>query len=225
MTEATQLDQVLFVAFPYLAIALLVIVSVQRYRSNPFTVSSLSSQFLESRKHFWALVPFHYGMIWILTGHLLALFIPAGTRLWNGDPLRLWALEISGMAAAMLAFVGLAAIMVRRSDTERIRVVTSRYDWLLYVVLMFQVVTGFLIAVLYPWGSTWAVSTAVPYLWSLGAFQPDLSYILNLPWLVKAHIVNAFVFIAIFPFTRMMHVLVAPFPYLWRRPQVARWHR
>lgn len=224
MTEPTTLDQVLYIAFPYVACTLLVLVAISRYLNKPFSVSSLSSQFLESRKHFWGLVPFHYGMLWVLALHLLALLIPQGIMLWNGAPLRLWALEVSGFAAAILAIAGLATIMVRRSDTERVRVVTSKFDWVLYAILTFQIISGLVIAVRYPWGSEWGVSMLVPYLYSLGSFHPDLTNLVNLPLLVKAHVLNAFLFLALVPFTRMMHVFVVPLPYLWRKPQVARWH-
>lgn len=37
-------------------------------------------------------------------------------------------------------------------------------------------------------------------------------------------IVNAFLIVAVFPFTRLVHILVIPNPYLWRKPQVVRWH-
>ncbi len=50
------------------------------------------------------------------------------------------------------------------------------------------------------------------------------AFISPMPLLVKAHIVGAFAIIAYFPFSRMVHVLVVPNPYLWRKPQVVRWH-
>ena len=36
---------------------------------------------------------------------------------------------------------------------------------------------------------------------------------------------NAFVFFASFSYTRLVHILVAPVPYLWRPLQVAIWNR
>ena len=63
-----------------------------------------------------------------------------------------------------------------------------------------------------------------PYLWSLVKFQPNLNYVIDLPWLVKLHIVSAYALIAFFPFTRLVHVLVVPNMYLWRRTQVVRWY-
>jgi nitrate reductase gamma subunit len=46
-----------------------------------------------------------------------------------------------------------------------------------------------------------------------------------MPWSVQLHILMAFVIICLTPFTRLVHILVAPNPYLWRRPQVVRWYR
>ena len=46
-----------------------------------------------------------------------------------------------------------------------------------------------------------------------------------MPRLVTAHIVMAYIIIGVAPFTRLVHILVVPNPYLWRRPQVVRWYR
>jgi nitrate reductase gamma subunit len=46
-----------------------------------------------------------------------------------------------------------------------------------------------------------------------------------LPHLVQAHIAAAWLLLAIFPFSRLVHVLSVPNPYLWRPPQVVRWRR
>jgi nitrate reductase gamma subunit len=66
---------------------------------------------------------------------------------------------------------------------------------------------------------------ASPYLWSLVTFSPDLQFIAGMPFMVKLHFAGAFVLFAVFPFSRLVHILVVPNPYLWRRPQVVRWYR
>jgi len=63
-----------------------------------------------------------------------------------------------------------------------------------------------------------------PYLWSLARLSPDLAAVSAMPLLVKVHIVTAFLVVGYFPFTRLVHVLVVPNPYLWRKPQVVRWY-
>jgi nitrate reductase gamma subunit len=64
-----------------------------------------------------------------------------------------------------------------------------------------------------------------PYLWSLLKFSPDISFLATMPLIVKLHIINFYLLIGIFPFTRLVHILVAPNPYFWRRPQLVRWYR
>ena len=59
---------------------------------------------------------------------------------------------------------------------------------------------------------------------SLFLLQPDLKMIAPLPAAVKLHIVNAFVFLAILPFSRLVHMLVVPIHYLWRPYQIVIWN-
>ena len=218
------LDQVLFVVLPYLAFALFLLVSIRRYIRESFTFSSLSSQFLENQHHFWGLVPFHYGIIVVLTGHAVAFLIPREILWWNSVPLRLYILEISAFVFALLTLVGLIGVIVRRFTVPKLKMVTSKADWVLFGIFVLQVVTGLYTAIFHSWGSSWFAATAVPYLWSLLSLSPDISYITAMPWMVKLHIIGAYVMIAFFPFTRLVHALVVPNPYLWRKPQVVRWY-
>ncbi|MCL4202955.1 MAG: respiratory nitrate reductase subunit gamma [Pirellulaceae bacterium] len=218
------LGELLFAVLPYVALFTFLLVTIQRYRSRAFTYSSLSSQFLENRQHFWALVPFHYGIIILLFGHLIGLLIPRTVLLWNSHPLRLYVLEVAALAFGVLTLVGLLSLVVRRMQANKVRVTTSLADWAVYTLLLVQVAGGIAMAVLYPWGTSWYAAAAAPYLHSIFLLQPDISYVVGMPWLVQLHIVNAFVIITLFPFTRLVHILVIPNPYLWRRPQVVRWY-
>lgn len=220
----TSLDSAFFIALPYVAIFTFIWVSIQRYRKAPFTVSSLSSQLLENKKNFWAVVPFHYGILFVFFGHLVAFLVPRAILGWNDRPIRLYILEITALSAGILAIVGMIGMITRRFSDPKLRVVTSRVDMLLYTLLLIQLISGVAVAIFHPWGSTWFATTMSPYLWSLVRFQPDISVMATLPWLIKLHVIGAFVVILIFPFTRLMHVLVAPIPYLWRKPQVVRWY-
>jgi len=217
-------DPVLFGILPYVALFVFFLVTIQRYRSRSFSYTSLSSQFLENRLHFWAVVPFHYGILVVLAGHLLAFLLPRQILLWNSDPVRLYLLEITGLIFGILTATGLIASIIRRLRISKVGTVTTKRDWVLYLMLLFQLVTGIEIAVRLPWGSSWFAAVASPYFWSLVKFSPQVNLISPLPWLVKLHIINAYAVIGFFPFTRLVHVLVVPNPYLWRKPQVARWY-
>ena len=219
------LDALLFGALPYVALAVFLLASVARYRGARFSYSSLSSQFLENRQHFWGLVPLHYGILVVLAGHLVAFLIPREILAWNSHPLRLYVLEVSALAAGVLTLIGLAAAIVRRATVPAVLAVTNSRDWVLFTLLAVQVVSGVATAVLYPWGSSWYAAAAVPYLRSLFQFAPDIAAVAAMPWLVKLHIGTAYVLLAYAPFSRLVHVLVAPVPYLWRKPQIVRWYR
>jgi nitrate reductase gamma subunit len=222
--NALVLDLLLFAVLPYVALFVFLLVTISRYRGQPFSYSSLSSQFLESQQHFFGLVSFHYGILVVLAGHLLGLLIPRQLMLWNSRPLRLYVLELTGLSFALLTLVGLCAVLHRRLTVLKARAVTSTADWVVLALLVLQVGTGIHTAVFRPWGSSWYATSAVPYLRSLFTLQPDVAYLATMPWSVKLHITTAWLIVAAFPFTRLVHALVAPFPYLWRKPEVVRWY-
>lgn len=226
MTNAAPVfDMFLLGAVPYAAVAVFLIASIWRYRAMRFSYSSLGSQFLENRQHFFGIVPFHYGMLTVLTGHVVAFLIPQQILAWNARPLRLYALEVTALAFGLMTLVGLLAAIVRRGTMAAVRAVTNGRDWIVLTLLLLQTASGVGIAVSYPWGSSWYAATAVPYLRSLITFAPAYAGLAAMPWLIKLHFVNGFVLLAFSPFSRLVHVLVAPMPYLWRKPQVVRWYK
>jgi nitrate reductase gamma subunit len=217
--------QMLFGVFPCVAIILGVVVTLWRYFDNRFSYSSLSSQFLESGQLFWGSVLWHYGILFILMGHLVGFLIPHTVLAWNGVPLRLYILEGTSLAFGLLALWGLIVLVIRRAINARIRAVTSTMDVVLLLALLAEVVAGVGIAVFYRWGSSWYAGFAVPYLWSILSLRPDIALVSNLPFLVQFHVVGAFVILALMPFTRLVHLLSLPYSYLWRPNQVVIWNR
>ena len=217
-------DYFWFAVLPYVSVVIYLLVTIRRYQTSKFSYSSLSSQFLENQQHFWGTVPFHYGIITVLAAHFVAIVMPQSVLWWNAAPLRLFMLEITGLGLAILTLVGLINICLRRLANTKARRVTSWGDWFIYGGLFVQVVTGIGIAVFHGWGSSWFATSMSPWLWSLAKLSPDVSYLVTMPLMVKLHIINAFLIIAVFPFTRLVHILVAPNPYLWRKTQVVLWN-
>ena len=215
----------LFGVLPYLSLAIFFLVTIQRYRQQTFSYSSLSSQLLENRQHFWGTVPFHYGILTVIAGHVIAFLLPRQLLAWNGVPWRLFVLEGSALAFALLTAIGLVNVLVRRTADRKTRKVTTVSDWVIYGLLTVQVVTGILVAYLHGWGSSWFAASLSPWLWSIVLLAPEPAYLETLPFLAKLHIVNAWLLVGFFPFTRLVHVLVVPNPYLWRKPQLVVWNR
>lgn len=214
----------LFVGLPYAAMLLFLVGTIQRYRRVGFKVSSLSSQFLEGRTLFWGAVPFHFGILVVFFGHLTAFLIPRATLLWNAHPARLIVLEVTGFAFGLSTFVGLAALLVRRVTNRRVRMVTTRMDVALELLLLAQVILGLWIALGYRWGSSWFAADLSPYLMSLFAGDPNIVAVSAMPLPIQLHIIGAWLIVAIFPFTRLVHMLVAPLHYLARPYQRVIWN-
>ena len=226
MTDTTlSLDVLLFGAFPYVALVLFAAGTAERLLHHPASLTSRSSQFLENRQHFWAMVPFHYGLLLVLAGHLTALLAPRAILGWNASLVRLYALEATGLAAGLLAVGGLVLAVVRRASVGSVRRTTGAGDWIVLTLLLAQLASGVAVAITYSWGSSWYAGIAVPYVRSLARLRPDVAAIAALPATVKAHVAGAWLLVAIFPFSRLVHVLNVPLPYMWRRPQVVRWYR
>ncbi len=218
-------DLILFGVFPYVAVALAVAVGSYRYLVDRYSWSSHSSQFLESRVLFWGSVPWHYAILLILLAHLLAVLFPGGWGVLLGRPVRLYFLEVSGLALGLCTVIAIVLLMARRLADARLAAVTTRIDWLVMVLLLLQVATGVYIAFSLRWGGVWYVHTATPWLRSLLSFQPEVQYLAVLPTVVKVHAFNAFLLVALLPFSRLVHALSVPLGYLARPYQVVIWYR
>jgi nitrate reductase gamma subunit len=217
-------DYFFFIGLPYAALVVVIVGTILRYLNFGFGVSSLSSQFLESKELFYGSRPFHWGLLFLFFGHLVAFLFPAQVLLWDSVPIRLLILEITAFGFGIAALFGLVMLILRRLRHKRLMVVTSKMDVLVYVVLTVQIISGLWIAFFFRWGSSWFASTLTPYLKSIFLFNPDIAAVSAMPLFVKIHIISAFILIGIIPFTRFMHFLVYPFRYLWRSPIYVIWN-
>ena len=213
-----------FIGLPYAALFVVLTGTIFRYFNLGYRVSSLSSQFLETRELFYGSRPFHWGLLFLFFGHLVAFLFPRSVLLWDSVPIRLLILEIAALGFGISAFFGLVMLIVRRLRHKRLLAVTSKMDVVVYVILGVQIVSGLWVAFFCRWGSSWFAATITPYLSSLFLFDPDISAVAEMPLAVKIHIVSAFTLIGIIPSTRFMHFLVYPFAYLWRSYQYVIWN-
>lgn len=218
------LNTFLFVGLPYAAMVIFVVGLYYRWRRKGFTVSSLSSQFLEGKALFWGSVPFHIGILVVFLGHLTALLVPRGILAWNAQPVRLIILEGTGFVFGVTVLVGLAALMYRRLTNARIRAVTTPMDVAIELLLLAEVVLGCWVALGFRWGSSWFAADLSPYLWSLLKLSPETAAVFALPWVIKLHIAGAFLILLLIPFTRLAHIFVAPLHYIGRPYQQVIWN-
>jgi nitrate reductase gamma subunit len=219
------LDNLLFVVFPYVAVALAVGGTIYRYLTNQFSFTSLSSQFLESDIQFWGSTLWHYGILPTLAIHLAGFAMPKVMVALHSTPETLYLAELVGKVLGIMAFVGAGAMFYRRVTSTKVRMVTTPADWAVLFLLIIQVALGLMIAFGYRWGATWFVHTVTPWVVSLATFQPAPQYVAALPWIPKLHFLNATLLIAIFPFGRLVHMVSFPIGYLWRSFQLVIWTR
>ncbi len=218
------LDYFFFSAYPYLAIGVFLVGATYRYREKGYKVTSLSAQFLEGKQGFWGTVPLHWGILMVFLGHLVIFLLPESVLTWNSDPARLILHEGLGFTFAVAIVVGLVGLIIRRLTNPRLKMVTTRMDLFVELFLLAQVLLGCWIALGYRWGSSWFAADLSPYLWSILKLSPQPEAVIAMPLVIKAHIVGAFSIILILPFTRLIHILVAPLHYLWRPYQVVIWY-
>ena len=218
------INGLMFLVLPYLAFGIFIVGSIYRYTKRGYQVSSLSSQFIEGKQLFWGSQPFHWGILILFVGHLTAFLFPRAVLAWNGEPVRMLILELSSFAFGLSALLGLILLIKRRLTNKSLLVVTNKMDMVVYTVLLTQIVSGLGVAFAVRWGSSWFASVLTPYLRSIFSFDPDISAVAEMPWWIQLHIISAFLIIAIIPFTRFMHFLVAPVDYIWRKYQLVVWN-
>jgi nitrate reductase gamma subunit len=212
----------LFGVLPYVAVGVFVVGSLRRFRDMRHTVTTASSQMLESKLQYWGSVSWHYAILLVLSAHLAAIFLPGMVSAVLSAPGRLLAVEVTGLALGLTALWGLVVLGFRRVS---LRGETTWLDWTVMALLLVQVATGVYTAVAARWGYAWFPHVATPWLASLLRLSPRADLLAPMPWPFQLHALNAFLILALVPFTRLAHALVAPVEYLWRLPQVVIWRR
>src|SRR3970040_2629300 len=96
----------LFIALPYVAIVVFLVGAIHRYRATGFKYSSLSSQFLEGGGIYIFAVLFHWGILIVFLGHLIAFLFPGATLAWHSSAARLIADEIVIFTFGLAVLIG-----------------------------------------------------------------------------------------------------------------------
>jgi nitrate reductase gamma subunit len=161
----------------------------------------------------------------LLLIHLGGFTIPKVMAFLHSSLNLLYISEYGGKVMTLLSLVGIIVLIVRRLFNPGMRRLTTPMDWVMLVLLFNQIALGFLTTIFYRWGAAWFLHTATPWVQSLATFRPETATVTMLPLIPRLHFLNATLLIAIFPFTRLVHMLTFPLTYLWRRFQVFIWNR
>ncbi|MEV0587453.1 respiratory nitrate reductase subunit gamma [Nonomuraea sp. NPDC050310] len=213
------MSTLLWVILPYVVIVVLAGGLVWRYRYDRFGWTTRSSELYESRLLRIGSPLFHFGLIFVILGHVLGLLIPESwTRaLGVTDPAYHAVALVVGGIAGFCTLAGLAILIYRRRTTRAIFRATTRNDKLMFVVLVAALVAGLAATVLSTVDhSTDYRQSVSPWFRSVYLLQPDAAAMEQASWPFKLHALIGMALFALFPFTRLVHAFSAPIGYLFR---------
>jgi nitrate reductase gamma subunit len=204
---------------PYLAFVLLVAGLVWRYRYDKFGWTTRSSQVYESKLLNIASPAFHYGILFVLVGHVVGLFVPMSWTDGLGiteHTYHLFSLY-GGTAAGVLTVAGILLLVYRRRTKAPVFRATTVNDKLMYLVLLAAIVLGMVAKLTHTSGGGYNYRESIaPWSRSLFTLRPDTGPMEGVPVLYEIHAVVGMVLIALVPYTRLVHMFSAPVQYLFR---------
>ncbi|MFD7918754.1 respiratory nitrate reductase subunit gamma [Streptomyces sp. NPDC059740] len=204
---------------PYLVGAVLVAGTAWRYHYDRFGFTTRSSQLHEHRLLSIGGPLFHYGLLFVATGHVVGLLVPESLteRLHVSEPLYHANALFVGGAAGLATLTGLAVLLHRRLRVPAVRAATSRSDRVLYPLLVTVLLAGLAAT----------ATTLAPHsydyrqgvsLWfrSLFTLDPDVPAMAHAPLPYQVHALLAMALFTLWPFSRLVHAFTAPLGYLAR---------
>jgi nitrate reductase gamma subunit len=211
----------LWIIFPYVAIATFIVGHWWRYRTDQFGWTSASTQLLERKILGWASPMFHYGALMAVGGHVIGLMIPKSltNAVGMSEHTYRWFSAIAGAVAGAVCVVGFVGLVYRRATNQRVRRATTRTDMLVYLLLTILIGLGCYMTFGYNLltKSPYDYRESVSHWWrSLFYLQPDVSAVEHANTVYQVHAVIAWAFWALFPFSRLVHAWSIPLQYLGR---------
>ncbi|MYS85178.1 respiratory nitrate reductase subunit gamma [Embleya scabrispora] len=214
------LDSLLWVVLPYLALVAFVAGHAWRYRYDKFGWTTRSSQLYENRLLRIGSPLFHFGILFVVLGHIGGLVIPKSWTETVGVSEHTYHLAAVtlGTVAGVATLAGLAILIYRRRTVGAVFHATTRNDKLMYAVLALTLALGLAATVdsnIVGGGYDYR-TTISPWFRSVFSFDPDPALMSGAPPLFRLHALSALLLFGIWPFTRLVHMLTAPVGYLTR---------
>lgn len=215
------MDVALFIVLPYVCLAVFVVGHVWRYRADQFGWTSRTSQLFEKRWLAWGSPLFHVGALMAILGHAAGLLVPTSwtQALGISDHAYHLVAVVAGTVAGVVLCTGLVILLLRRFVfSVRVRVVTTGMDRVLYALLTVEIAVGMWQTVainVFGEGYEYRGTVSV-WFRQLFVLQPDPALITSAPAVYAWHAVIACLILAVWPFTRLVHVWSVPIAYLGR---------
>jgi nitrate reductase gamma subunit len=216
-------DLILWGVLPYLTIGVLVGGTVWRWRYDRFGWTTRSSELYESRLLRIGSPVFHFGLLFVIFGHVLGLVIPESWTAQVGvgeGAYHVTALALGGVAG-VTTLGGIAILIYRRRRTGPVFMATTRNDKTMYVVLVAAIVAGLEVTVVFNGIRSGASGydyrgTVAPWFRSIFLLAPDVRLMAAAPVDYQVHTLVGMALFAVWPFTRLIHAFTVPVHYLFR---------
>lgn len=215
------MDVLLWGVLPYIMLAVLIGGTLWRYRYDKFGWTTRSSQLYESRLLRIGSPLFHFGILFVVLGHVVGLLIPQAWTQAVGVNQQTYHVNalVFGTIAGVCTLGGLGILVYRRRTTGPVFMATTRNDKLMYIVLTTAIVLGL-------WTTLNSVGagheahnyreTVSPWFRSVFLLQPDVEAMAAAPFSFHLHTLVGMLLFTIWPFTRLVHAFTAPLHYLFR---------
>lgn len=216
----------LFQILPYIALSVFLLGSILRFDRDPYSWRSKSSQLLRRKQLMMGSVFFHAGILIVLVGHAVGLLTPLAVfdalGIGHGTK-QIMAIVVGGLAGLM-CLAGLLMLLHRRLFDVRIRKTSSWADILVLILLLCQLLLGlFSIPVSMDHLDGHEMVKFMNWAQHIATFRGGAAdFIADVHPVFKLHIALGMVLLLVFPFTRLVHALSAPLPYVWRPWQIVR---
>jgi len=212
-----------WVIFPYICLTVFVVGHYWRYRYDKFGWTTRSSQLYENRLLRLGSPLFHFGLLFVVMGHIAGLLIPEGWTSGAGvsNHAYHWGALVGGSLAALATLVGLVILIYRRRTVGPVFSATTKMDKTMYVFLALVIVLG-----------VWNTVSGAAFLFGgheydyregvsiwfreFWTFHPHAGLMAAAPLSFQLHLLVASALFALWPFTRLVHVFSAPVGYLTR---------
>ena len=217
-------ENFLWGAFPWLAIVAFFVGIFWRWRTDQFGWTTHSSQIYESKLLRMSSPLFHWGMVFVIVGHLMGLAIPKSWTRSVGISDHFYHLIATypGALAAIATVLGLVGLIYRRVVNRSVFLATSRSDKVMYIFLGGAILSGTIATFSLQLFDTLGTNgydnreTISPWLRNLLIFNIQPELMSDVPWQFKVHVLAGFTLIAVWPFTRLVHAFSAPVGYVTR---------
>ncbi len=214
------LDLLCWVALPYVSLAIFVVGHIWRYRRDQFTWTTRSTQLLEQRRLRWGSMLFHYGLLAVIGGHVLGLLVPKSLTAALGiDEQTYHFISVgAGTVSGLICISGFLILLSRRLSVPRVAATTTRIDRATYALLTLVIGLGMLETVgvnLLGGGYDYRTTVALWYR-GLAVLDPHVALMVGAPLVYQLHAIAAWLLVALWPFSRLVHAWSVPLTYLGR---------